>query len=179
MREISGGQKVTGVRLRVVALALFTGLVWAIAALFDRDDVVSGSLIVEPTATGPASSAGALRDVDVILAAPNRRALVGRPVQLTGVEVRSVPSDRTLWVGPSRDRVLFIVISNASGAGAAAAERPTARPGDRVTVSGVLRAVPDNLEPWRTVWGLDPGGVGAVRRAQVYLAANRADLFLR
>ena len=126
-----------------------------------RVDVVPVAAVPVPVPVAP------ITDELVIITAPDRMPLVGQSVALMGVEVRSVVGKSGFWVGPSDDRQLFVMLDSAAAGSA------TVRPGERVGVAGVIRALPADLASVRWAWGLTPSVESMLAGERIYLSASR------
>jgi hypothetical protein len=136
-------------------------------------------------APGPAVAPGATRlpadplaDLIIILSTPDRPSLVGRQVQLTNVQVRSVVGDKAFWVGPSEAQRLFVVLDEERTPGTPTEGRVNVNPGQTVTVSGVLRRSPSAEEARRRL-GLSAANAATLAKEQIYLQAQRVQITQR
>ncbi len=175
----------------IIALAI-AALLWLLFSLFDNDPdgvapVVPG-LEGSPTAgmngntpnasPVPGRAAGgfpgtgwAIVDPVIILDAPDRPALVGQRVQLEAVPVQSVTGDKTFWVGRNNDRQLFVFLEEQ----ATPADTDAAldiNPGQRVRMSGVIRAMPPIAEAQQQ-WNLTDEQAAPLESQQIYLRADQ------
>ncbi len=128
------------------------------------DDLDSTS----PTADGPLTDLGAI----MAMSPAERVSLIGRRVELTDVAVPVVPSDEVFWVGSTETERLFVTL-DPTGVPATAGSPANVTAGQQVSVAGVLRELPSNMNGMRSRWKLDDFTIAALATARVYLAADR------
>ena len=128
-----------------------------------RVDVVPAVAVPVPVPVGP------ITDVLVIVDAPERSSLVGRSVALFDVKVVDVVSPRAFWVGPGNEKRLLVVLD--STAARTHAGHTAMRAGQTVSIAGVIKAMPTNLDEVRAPWGLT-GDTTMVSRERTYLSVN-------
>ena len=128
-----------------------------------RADVVPAVVVPVPVPVGP------ITDALVIVEAPDRPALVGRPVALLNVNVLGVAGPNAFWVGPDSTRRLLVVRDSTQQS---AADQPIIRAGQTITVTGVVRALPTSIEDVRRAWGLSGDDAAKLSRERIFLSAN-------
>ena len=128
-----------------------------------RVDVVPAVAVPVPVPVGP------ITDVLVLVDTPDRASLVGRPVALFGAKVVDVVSPRAFWVGPNNEKQLLVVLD--STAARTDAGHTAMRAGQTVSVAGVVKAIPTNLDDVRGAWGLS-GDATMLSRERIYLSAS-------
>ncbi len=137
--------------------------------------VAGGDAVSTPGGVPGVPAAGwAIVDPVVILDAPDRPALIGQRVQLEAVLVQSVTGDKTFWVGPNNDRQLFVFLEEQNTTAPTDAAL-NINPGQQVTLSGVVRALPPIAEA-RQLWSLTDENAARLENQQVYLRADRAEI---
>lgn len=114
-----------------------------------------------------------IRDIIIVVAAPDRLPLIGRRVELENVPVQSVVGDKGFWVGPDKERQLFVALDESETRGPDA--RVKVRPGQTVTVAGEIKKVP-SMEEARKRWELGEANSATLETERVYLAADRVEL---
>jgi len=169
MAEVNVDRRSTNLGQYVGGLVLLGVVVWGLVQLLERDAVRPPAA---PVAVAPVEPAP-LTELSAVVAARDRRPLVGRRVQLGDVAVQSVAGDHAFWVGPSVAQRMLVVLDEALPPSAGTARQPDVDVGQRVAVSGVVRQLPAELTSWRARLGLDDVGLAALRRAGIYLAADR------
>jgi hypothetical protein len=139
-------------------------------------------IVSADTSTLAAPPAGdPITDIIAIVTVPDRAPLVGRRVTLSGMKVQTVTGPNTFWVGPNPDQQLFVVRSG-GGASDSVPAQPVAdtsrgaRVGQTVSVSGVIRPLPGDLEQVRAGWSLSTANEATLTRERVYLDADRVDV---
>ena len=130
-----------------------------------RVDVVPAVAVPVPVPVGP------ITDALVIVDAPDRPSLVGRPVALLGVKVLSVAGPNAFWVGPKADKRLLVVMDSTQTR-AGHAGHPIIRAGQTLSVAGVIRTLPSNVEEVRAKWGLTSEHAAALSHERIYLSAS-------
>ena len=122
------------------------------------------------------------RDLVPVVEVPRAEAAnyVGAHVELGGVVVQSLASDRAFWVGPSPDRQILVVLSprltpptgkHEHEPNASAPTKPI-EPGDSLDLEGTLRAppTPDGL---RRAFDLAPAQLARVAEQPLYVEATQ------
>lgn len=147
-----------------------------------RPVLVVSNMVTTPRAranrSGEGASTAPITDVVVVVTAPDREALVGRQVQITGVKVQSVPSDKGFWIGPSDHQRLFVRLDEVRTPGTPVEGRVDIDSGQTVSVTGTLRRLPAQ-DTIRSNWGLDTNEAAALMNERVYLHAERAQVLER
>ncbi len=113
-------------------------------------------------------------DMLIIVDAPDRASLVGRRVQFTNVTVQSVVGDKTFWIGPSKDKQLFVVLEEDQSAGSTEGQVDV-NAGQTVTIIGEIRKLP-SMEEARTQWGLSETNSAELEQQQIYLHAQQVQI---
>lgn len=174
--------------LWLIGLLVLVGIIWIIAELFERDTVPTNEVAegateqvqpVAPMATpNTGMEAGTITDLDTVLAASDKAALAGRPVQLDSLKVTSVVGDSTFYVtpvnAPDTDRRMFVVLEEQIPAPPDPVEgRYNVTPGQILSLSGTLDQVRSD-DPQR--WGITGQEAQQLQNDQVYLRAQRLDV---
>ena len=128
-----------------------------------RVDVVPAVAVPVPVPVVP------ITDALVIVDAPDRSSLVGRPVAFFGAKVVAVVSSHAFWIGRSNEKRLLVVLD--STAARTRSGHTAMHAGQTVSIAGVIKAMPANLAEVRAAWGLT-GDTTMVSRERVYLSAN-------
>ncbi len=102
-----------------------------------------------------------IMDIQVIAEATPRASLVNMPVQLTG-GVRSIPDGNGFWVSQGRTEPVFVAF--ASGA---------LRGGEKVELTGTIRALPDRDEIGRRWPGLKGRDLHRLEQQALYIEAGQ------
>ena len=131
----------------------------------DKPAIVAQQISVTPRRTGQQ-----ITDLNAIFNEQNKEALVGRQVRLTGLRVQAVAAPNAYWVGPSNDRLLFVVRGAQTQGGS-----PDVTMGDTITIEGLVLRVPP-MEQARQLWNLDQNNVGQLQNQQVYVQAHQIDV---
>ena len=119
-----------------------------------------------------ASESPPVTDVLVLVPVPGPQELVGRAVQLEGLPVQAVVSDKGFWVGPRRGEQVFIRLKEVSPDGASTEHDVTVRQGQRLTIFGRVELVPPRNEV-QSQWGLSPAESKILARSEaLYVAAD-------
>jgi hypothetical protein len=117
----------------------------------------------------PASGPGAPESVREVLEPLTQLAEVladnsiGRQASLENVNVREVPSPRTLWIGANGERVFVVLDPDVKNLSATAL-----RPGASVTLLGLVRAAPAEDAAMRQ-WAIDAATAKLLRDQGTYL----------
>lgn len=115
-----------------------------------------------------------ITDVYLLVAAPDRRAFLGRQAEFSNVTVLDVVGDKTFWIGPSTEKRVFVVLNEVPTPGQPGVEgRYDIRKGQTLSIVGALTEIPD-AETAKTLWG-EPGA-NAAAQEQVYLRANQVEI---
>lgn len=178
MAEIQIERKKSGGWMWLVGLLVLALLVWGLFELLDNDPEVAelppaAAPVVAPAVAPAVAGPTPLTDVVAIVAVPDPMPLVGQPVQLTNVAVQAVPGDSIFWVGPSETQRLLVVLDETRTPGTPVEGRVNVNPGQTVSVSGVLRQTPADLQPWQARWKLNEEAMTTLRNGRLYLAADR------
>lgn len=120
---------------------------------------------------GPQSTGSASRTVPAGAAGQGSStarvpALVGKQLQLTGVTVARVVSERAFWAGQPGHEVLVVLEQPATA--------PLA-PGQVVNVTGRVETVP-SLQQASLQWGLNSADMRKLQTQQVYVDARRVEI---
>lgn len=124
-----------------------------------------------------------ITDLGEISSASDKRELAGRRVELAEVNVLEVPNERSLFVGQGDSERVFVALRQRPGGGSAGttggAEEGQAagqgfEEGQTVSVSGVIRPVPETAdEAFRRV-GLGLEQFDMVKDEEVFVRATKA-----
>ena len=175
MRDFHSRSRLTGTPPagRVTSLAVLALAAGALVAC-GRDAADQGG---QPAAGADSITAAAvtttgepITDIVAVVTVPDRQPLVGRRLTVSGVKVQTVTGPNTFWVGPNPDQQLFVV--RADSARAAADGTARVGPGQMVSVSGVVRQLPDDLGSVRSAWSLSTANEATLTRERVYLDAD-------
>jgi hypothetical protein len=132
-----------------------------------------GDALVSPTppagVTGGMGGASPIRDFAAIVGATDRVTLLGRPVDLTNVEVVKVGSPKTFWVGGARDQAVPVVVEDAGGRGSLKGSE--VQEGQRLFLLGEVRPVPAPAQ-MQADWGLSPEDANALSHGLIYVHAR-------
>jgi hypothetical protein len=140
--------------------------------------------VIVPRAIGGGPRAE--RDLVPVVEVPRAEAAVyaGAHVELAGVVVQSIASDRAFWAGPSADRQILVVFdAPALPARSASGDRDEHREpdftrtslvhvGQSLDIEGTLRALP-TPEGARRAFHLDVSQIAQVVEQQLYVDATR------
>ena len=154
-------------------LALFVlAIVWGYLAMRGHNTTADSAAVTAESER--ARSVDGVNDLLVIVTAPERRAFLGRNVQLTHVTVLDVVGDKTFWIGPSNEQRLFVVLNEVPGSSRPGVEgRYNINPGQVLNLTGTIQELPDAATA-RAQWG--EAGATAAREEQVYLFAQKAEI---
>ena len=120
----------------------------------------------QPALDGTDMATGPITDLTMLAGGANLASMVGRPVQLSNVQVQDVVGDRTFWVGPSASNRVLVVLDEKMSASQPGVEgRYDVTTGQTVNVSGMIQNVSDPAFKDNPIEGL-PAGQDAVVRAQ-------------
>ena len=125
------------------------------------------------TAGGTAATGEAVTDVRAIISETDKQFLVGRPVRLAGVNVRSVVNEWSFLLGPSDTRQLFAVLE-----GEQAQEALEVKQGQILSVNGVVRQLP-NTEDAQQRFGLSETEAALLQSQEIYLSVDRVEVMER
>ena len=123
----------------------------------------------------PVVSAPPLTDLSSIAGASDKLSLAGRKAQFTNVTVQSVVGDKTFWIGPSKDKQLFVVLNEQPSPNKTVEGQVNVNPGQTVTVTGVIKKLPSMAEA-RKQWQLSDANSTTLANQQIYLAADHVDI---
>ena len=164
----------------LLALAV-AALLWFLFDLFNRDPTEARDLNVEvpavtaaPAGEQAGAAAAPITDMLIIVDTPDKASLVGRRVQFTNVTVQSVVGDKTFWIGPSKDKQLFVVLEEDPSAGATEGQVDV-NAGQTGTITGEIRKLP-SMEEARSQWGLSEANTAELENQQVYLQAQQVQI---
>lgn len=158
---------------RAIMLTLLTPCLALTIACEDDEPATETPVVQAPAAPAAVDTVvGAAPITDVLLVVvPERVPLIGRRVALADMRVQTVTGARTFWVGPDPERQLFVVLDS-SAVVDPAQQTVNVEPGQTVSVTGVLRALPTDLAGVAQTWSLSDANQATLRREQVYLAAD-------
>jgi hypothetical protein len=131
-----------------------------------RVDVVPAVAVPVPVPVIP------LADERAILDAPNKLSLVDRNVVFFDVTVQDVVGPRAFWVGPSSTQRVLVVLDSAAIDRRDATQRANMRTGKKVSLTGVVKRVPNDLTKVRSAWDLNMMEESAIGREQIYVSAT-------
>lgn len=123
-----------------------------------------------------ANSDQTLTDFNAIITAPDKQSLIGRRVQLDGVRVQGVVSDRGFWLGEA-DKRMFARLDRRLNQGSAEWD-VVIRDGQTRTLWGEIRALPsmEEIREWKLINASDSG---ALQDRGVYIHVERLKETLR
>ncbi len=134
----------------------------------------------DPLATTEAPAAGTgsgengelspISDTQTIIAAPDPPALVGRRVELQGVQVQEVTGDVSFWVGPSQGEQLLVILDEVATPREPTEGRYDINAGQTITILGEIRRFPGLAEA-KQLWGVSDEA--KLADEQIYLHAER------
>lgn len=151
----------------------------------------SNEIFVTPRKTGAAVAAApadagtgdagpgveaAITDVTMLLTAPDKMALVGRPVLFTDVRVQKVlaTKDRWVaWVGPSSSQQILAVYDTKTATG-----KFDVGAGKTTAITGTVQRTP-SVDQIRSEWHLSQADADAVKNQPVYIEVSRIALAMR
>lgn len=135
--------------LAAIVVAL---LIWWASAEEDEVETVEpvGVEAVEPfpadgVATNQMAAAGPITDMSMLMPTISED-MVGRQVQLDGVQIQEVVSDIGFWIGPSQDQRIFAVLSQEPTPTTPTEGAADVNPGSTANVSGTIRTRGEILE---------------------------------
>jgi len=150
-----------------LAILLLFILFWAFWSPGNRFNTTAGN-------TPPAAVNDPITDVYMVVAAPDRRALMGRQAKFANVTVQDVVGDKTFWIGPSAEQQIFVVLDEVPTPGKPGVEgRYHIRKGQTISITGTLIEMPA-AETAKTLWG-EPGANAAAKET-VYIRANQIEI---
>ena len=172
--------------LWLIAALLLLGLVWWLLAgrnddaRADRETTAPAAVASDPAvaATGldgaapiagtnvsAAVAQGPITELAVILDAQDRRSLIGREFQLSGVRVLDVVGDRTFWVGEGANRRVFAALKEVPPPGWPTDADIDINPQQTISFRGVVRDASDGELAGRPLQDM-PAGTDIVLHAQ-------------
>lgn len=124
------------------------------------------------SSTGNTSAVGtAITDVNYFGSASDKAALVGREINLSGVRVERVLSDRVFTV-KSGSGELFVLLDENLDSGGGKEQQIKMRPGQNVALTGDFRRVPNAETKEEQSRDLNKTEYGQMKGQQVYLHAK-------
>jgi len=112
-----------------------------------------------------------IRDLTIVLVAPERATLFNRQVDLVGAPVQRVSTDRVFWIGHSAERVVPVYLDDQARSALQQGQHKLTK-GDQVALVGELRQAP-NVQLLQQQWALSSQEANELSGAQVYLHVNR------
>ncbi|MCA1738484.1 MAG: hypothetical protein LC740_06545, partial [Actinobacteria bacterium] len=112
----------------------------------------------------------ATTDLRAIITEPDKQFLVGRPVRLTGANVRGVINDQSFLLGPSDTRQLFGVLEGEQPQGAVNIEE-----GQTLSIVGVIRPL-QSVDEAQQRFGLTETEAALLQSQEIYLSVNRIEV---
>ena len=153
----------------------YDGLPVLVAA---RSSAALSSITVTPGAGTPvdvsAMNSGTITDLMMIVDSDDPTMYLDRAVELQGVEVQDVVSDKGFWVGPNAETKIFAWLDQEPTPGDATEGRYDINTGSRWILMGTLRAMPDD-EALMSSWGLSEDLVASLEGERVYFYVQRAE----
>lgn len=122
----------------------------------------------------PAAPGTPVADLLIIVDAPEPTDLVGRRVELTGVEVQSVVGDTTFWVGPSADQQVLVVLEEDESAGPVEGQVDV-EAGQTVSITGIVRELP-SVDDAKQRWQLSDDAAAELEGEEVFVRAQRVEV---
>ncbi len=119
----------------------------------------------------PGAAAEPIRDVTILIVAPDRAVFLNRPIDLVGAEVQRVSNDRVFWIGPSADRTAPVYLDDQAQSSLQQGQHKVQK-GDRVALVGQLRQAP-SVQQLQQQWALSSQEADELTRSQVYLHVTR------
>jgi hypothetical protein len=121
---------------------------------------------VKPDTVDVDAAPATIREIETITGAVDGHELIGRPVDLD-LTANGVTSAGAFWVGPRANQVLV------APSRALRQQHPTVREGQRVTIRGMIDAVPDAKAKDRLSWGLTAPDLLQLSDQKIYIRADR------
>ncbi|MRG96556.1 hypothetical protein [Polyangium spumosum] len=127
----------------------------------------------EPQQQGqqPGVAAEPIRDVTIVLVAPDRATFNNRMIDLVGAQVQKVSNDKVFWIGPSEDRTVPVVLDE-QAASSLKDRQLKIQKGDRVALVGQFRQSP-SVQQLQQQWALSSQEAEELTRSQVYIHVTR------
>jgi len=136
-----------------------------------------GAAVQQPAAPPPGGQQLAqpapepIRDLTIVLVAPDRPTLFNRQFDLVGAQVQRVSNDRVFWIGPNAERVVPVYLDDQARSSLQQGQHKLQK-GDQVALVGELRQAP-NVQLLQQQWALSSQEANELNGGQVYLLANR------
>ena len=137
------------------------------SALLERDlpHTPAGDTTGDMSRRTPAGVAGPVTNILLILPVPGPRNLIGKPVQLADIPLRSRVGERGYWVGPSHPQQVFVRLKDGG-------RSISVEPGENLTLWGTLQPLPAQGEIIDE-WELEPNAARILTRNEaLYVKAD-------
>ena len=127
-----------------------------------------------------ATNGGDITDVAVIINAPDREKLVGKRVNIQGVQVQSVVGDRMFYVGPGNDKGLLVALVEEKTPNTQMEGKVDVNKGQTIALSGTIHRVPNMEEARKQFDGLlSDKELQTITDQKVYLRTNKVNISQR
>ncbi len=122
-------------------------------------------------------AADEIRDVLIIVAAPNRPSLIGRRVRFDTVKVQDVVGDRTFYIGPNENQRILVALEEEPSPNNPVEGKVNVNPGQTVSFTGVVTAMP-NAEEARKRFGklLNDSEFNNFLNQQIYIRTDKVNV---
>jgi len=119
-----------------------------------------------------ATVAANITDLQQIINAPDKPALVGKQVQLNQIQVQAVVGDQSFWIGPSPSQQVFVTFSEIPTPGTPKEGQVAIKSGQRVSLSGTIRSMPALSDDWLRQNKIDETSATTLKQQPIYIQAS-------
>jgi hypothetical protein len=140
----------------------------------NKPAIVATSVLISARggAAESATVAANITDLQQIINAPDKLALVGKQVQLNQIQVQSVVGDQSFWIGSSPSQQMFVTFAEIPTPGTPKEGQVAIKSGQKVSLSGTIRSMPALSEEWLRQNKVDDTSAQTLKQQAVYIQAS-------
>ncbi len=162
----------------IALLVIAVCVAWMIAHFGGNERVIAAGVQPPQAATTGQSTASnqgggnAMQDdIGKLTGSTDKQDLVNHKVKLNDVRVLSVTRENNFWAGSPDGQSIFVVQRHEAKLPDAVNTNMRVQPGDTVSLTGIVRAVPQGVEQ-QQAWGLKGADIQRLDRERIYVLAN-------
>ncbi|MFW7378924.1 MAG: hypothetical protein ACOH5I_08970 [Oligoflexus sp.] len=146
----------------------------------NRDVLVARSVVISPrrsngenvTLTPTTDSSSPILVTTLLFTTADPSTLIGRDVQLEGVQVQSVVGDASFWVGASESERVFVTFEEQPTPDQEQEGQKVLKEGQTVDLMGEIRELSSIAEAWKQRWNVSETTVEDLREQPFYIHAT-------
>lgn len=140
----------------------------------NKPAIIASSVLISARggASESATVAANITDLQQIINATDKPALVGKQIQLNQVQVQSVVGDQSFWIGPSPSQQIFVTFAEMPTPGTPKEGQVAIKMGQKVSLSGTIRSMPALSDDWMKQNKIDDASAATLKQQPIYIQAT-------